>query len=261
MAWSIERRPKHVAVVTMNANKANAQNPTFFEDLHRAFDQLEAEFNDCGVVLTGTGRVFSAGLVFDHHFPLFARRLTREVDAWFEAYRATNLRIFTYPRPTVAAINGHAYAGGLITALDCDLRIAAAGDLQFALNEVPIGIPMPAVYCEIIKHAIGTSSANEMTLFGQVYDLTAAQRMGVVNRIVPPERLIEEAVAWARAVEPGCHPTYAFTKRALQAAALRAIDDARRLDLDLLASRMTDPGSLRAHARRYRELKGRDPTW
>jgi enoyl-CoA hydratase len=166
----------------MNTNKANAQNPTFFEDLHRAL-------------------------------------------------------------------------------LDCDLRIAAAGDLQFALNEVPIGIPMPAVYCEIIKHAIGTSSANEMTLFGQVYDLTAAQRMGVVNRIVPPERLIEEAVAWARAVEPGCHPTYAFTKRALQAAALRAIDDARRLDLDLLASRMTDPGSLRAHARRYRELKGRDPTW
>ena len=85
------------------------------------------------------------------------------MDAWFEAYRATNLRIFTYPRPTVAAINGHAYAGGLITAFDCDLRIAAEGDLQFALNEVPIGIPMPAVYCEIIKYAIGTTAARELT--------------------------------------------------------------------------------------------------
>jgi enoyl-CoA hydratase len=261
VAWSIERRNQHVALVTMNTNKANAQNPTFFEDLHRAFDRLEAEFNDCAVVLTGTGRVFSAGLDFDHHFPLFARRSASEVDAWFETYRATNLRIFTYPRPTVAAINGHAYAGGLITALDCDLRIAAEGDLQFALNEVPIGIPMPAVYCEIIKYAVGTSSANEMTLFGQVYDLSAAQCMGVVNRIVPSERLIDEAVAWAGTVEPGCHPAYAFTKRALQAGTLLAIDDARRLDLDLLASRMTDQGSLRAHARRYRELKGRDPTW
>lgn len=261
MAWSIERRNQHVALVTMNTNKANAQNPTFFEDLHRAFDRLEAEFNDCAVVLTGTGRVFSAGLDFDHHFPLFARRSTSEVDAWFETYRATNLRIFTYPRPTVAAINGHAYAGGLISALDCDLRIAAAGNLQFALNEVPIGIPMPAVYCEIIKYAVGTSSANEMTLFGKVYDLSAAQRMGVVNRIVPSERLIDEAVAWAGAVEPGCNAAYAFTKRALQAGTLRAIDDARRLDLDLLASRMTDQGSLRAHARRYRELKGREPTW
>ena len=261
MAWSIERQKQHVALVTMNTNKANAQNPTFFDDLHRAFDRLETEFNDCAVVLTGIGRVFSAGADFDYHFPLFARRSTREVDAWFEAYRATNLRIFTYPRPTVAAINGHAYGGGLITALDCDLRIAAAGDLQFALNEVPTGIPMPAVYCEIIKYAVGTPSANEMTLFGQVYDVSAAQRMGVVNRIVPLERLIDEAAAWARAVEPDCYSAYAFTKRALQAATLRAIDDARRLDIDLLASRMTDPGSLRAHARRYRELKGRDPTW
>jgi enoyl-CoA hydratase len=151
----------------MNTNKANAQNPTFFDDLHRAFDRLEAEFNDCAVVLTGTGRVFSAGLDFDYHFPLFARRSIREVDAWFEGYRATDLRIFTHPRPTVAAINGHTYAGGLITALDCDMRIAAEGDLQFALNEVPIGIPMPAVYCEIIKYAVGAPWTTEITLFGQ----------------------------------------------------------------------------------------------
>jgi enoyl-CoA hydratase len=258
VAWTIERRTEHVALVTMNTNKANAQNPTFFDDLHRAFDRLESEFNDCSVVLTGAGRVFSAGLDFDYHFPLFARRSIKEVDAWFEVYRATNLRIFTYPRPTVAAINGHAYAGGLITALDCDLRIAAEGEFQFALNEVPIGIPMPAVYCEIIKYAVGAPWASEMTLFGQVYDLAVAQRMGVINRIAPPKRLIDEAVAWAGAVEPGCHPAYAFSKRALQAATMRAIDDARRLDLDLLAHRMTDPGSLRAHARRYRELKGRD---
>ena len=80
---------------------------------------------------SSTGAVFSAGLDFDHHFPLFARRSLKEIDAWFEVYRATNLRLFTYPRPTVAAINGHAYAGGLITALACDHRIAAEGTLQF----------------------------------------------------------------------------------------------------------------------------------
>ena len=261
MPWTIDRRAEHVALVTMQTNKANAQNPTFFDDLHRAFDRLEAEFHDCAVVLTGTGRVFSAGLDFEYHFPLFARRSIKEVDAWFEAYRATNLHIFTYPRPTVAAINGHAYAGGLITAFDCDMRIAAEGDLQFSLNEAPIGIPMPAVYCEIIKHAIGPTSSNEMTLFGQVYDLAAAQRMGVVNHVVSPDRLIDEAVKWATAVEPGCHPAYAFSKRALQATTLRAIDDARRLDLERLAAVMTDTGSLRAHARRYRELKGRAPSW
>ena len=97
----------------------------------------------------------------------------------------------------MAAINGHAYAGGFITAIDWDHRIASEGSLQFALNEVPIGIPMPAVYCEIIKHAIGPRSAFELTLFGQVYDLAAAKLLGVVQQTVAPERLIDAAVAWA----------------------------------------------------------------
>jgi enoyl-CoA hydratase len=259
--WSIERRAEHVALVTMTTNKANAQNPAFFADLHHAFDRLEREFPACAVALTGAGRVFSAGLDFDHHFPLFARRSLAEVDAWFDAYRATNLRLFTYPRPTVAAINGHAYAGGLITALGCDHRIAADGAAQFALNEVPIGIPMPAAYVEIIKYALGAPAAVEMTLFGQVYELADARRLGVVNRIVPAERLIDAAVHWAGRIEPDCHAAYGYSKRALQASTLRAIDEARRLDQDLLARRMTDPGGIRAHARRYRELKGREPAW
>jgi len=202
MPWIIERRHDHVALVTMNTNKVNAQNPAFFADLHAAFDRLEAEFDDCAVVLTGTGKAFSAGLDLDHHFAMYARRNLREIDNWFAAYRATNLRLFTYPRPTVAAINGHVYAGGFITAIDCDYRIATEGALQFALNEVPIGIPMPAVYCEIIKYAIGTKAASEFTLFGQVYDLDAASRMGVVQKTVALDQLLDAAVAWAALVPP-----------------------------------------------------------
>lgn len=261
MSWTIERRHAHVAVVTMNTNKVNAQNPAFFGDLHAAFDRLEAEFSDCAVVLTGVGAVFSAGLDFDYHFPLFARRSLQEIDAWFDTYRATNLRLFTYPRPTVAAINGHTYAGGLITAFGCDYRIASEGALQFSLNEVPIGIPMPAVYCEIIKYAVGQRAASEVTLFGQIYDLAAAIRMGIVQKTVAPDKLLDAAVAWAALVPPDCYPVYAFSKRALQAATMAAIDDAARLDRDWLSRGMSNPASLRAHARRYRELKGRDITW
>lgn len=261
MSWTIERRHDHVVVVTMNTNKVNAQNPAFFADLHEAFDRLETEFGDCAVVLTGTGAVFSAGLDLDHHFAMFARRSIREIDAWFDEYRATNLRLFTYPRPTVAAINGHAYAGGFITAIDCDHRIASEGALRFSLNEVPIGIPMPAVYCEIIKHAIGQRAASEFTLFGQIHDLAAAARMGVVHETVAPEKLLDAAVAWAALVPPDCYPAYAFSKRALQATAMAAIDAAARLDRDFLSRGMSDPLSLRANARRYRELKGKDVGW
>ena len=261
MPWIIEWRHDHVAVVTMNTNKVNAQNPAFFADLQAAFERLEKEFSDCAVVLTGTGAVFTAGLDFDYHFPLFARRSLKEIDAWFDAYRATNLRLFTYPRPTVAAINGHAYAGGLITVFDCDHRIAAEGALQFSLNEVPIGIPMPAVYCEIIKHAVGPRVASELTLFGQVYDLAAAVRMGIVQQTVAPDKLLDAAIAWAALVAPDCYTAYAFSKRALQATTMAAIDAAARLDRDWLSPGMADLGILRAHARRYRELKGTEITW
>ena len=120
---------------------------------------------------------------------------------------------------------------------------------------------MPAVYCEIIKYAIGPQAASEFTLFGQVYDLAAASRMGVVQKTVAPDQLLDAAVAWAAHVTPDCYPAYAFSKRALQATTMAAIDAAARLDLDWLSRGMSDPASLRANARRYRELKGKEITW
>jgi enoyl-CoA hydratase len=120
---------------------------------------------------------------------------------------------------------------------------------------------MPAVYCEIIKHAIGPRAANELTLFGQVYDLAVAAKMGVIGKTAAPGRLVDDAVAWAALVPPDCYPAYAFTKRALQATTMAAIDAAVRLDRDWLSRAMSDPASLRARARRYRELKRREITW
>ena len=85
--------------------------------------------------------------------------------------------------------------------------------------------------------------------------------MGVVQTTVAPDQLLDAAVTWAALVPPDCYPAYAFSKRALQAMTMAAIDSAARLDLDWLSRGMSDPKSLRANARRYRELKGRDITW
>lgn len=99
MSWEIERRGR-VAVVTMNTNAVNAQNRAFFADLHEAFDTLEREHVESPVVLSCIGGRFSAGLDLDEHFRLFAGDRDG-VAAWFRDYRATNTRLFTYPRPTV----------------------------------------------------------------------------------------------------------------------------------------------------------------
>ena len=98
-------------------------------------------------------------------------------------------------------------------------------------------------------------------LSGQVYDLAAATKMGVIDKTAAPGRLLDDAVAWVALVPPDCYPAYAFTKRAMQATTMVAIDAAARFDRDWLSRGMSDPASLRAQARRYRELKGREVTW
>jgi len=95
MGWTIERRGR-VAVVTMTTNPVNAQNRAFFADPRDAFDRFERDRSDCPVALTGTGRRFSAGLDLDEHFRLFAGD-PAAVGSWFADYRATNMRLFTYP--------------------------------------------------------------------------------------------------------------------------------------------------------------------
>lgn len=253
MAWNIEVIDE-CAVVRMNTNKVNVQNDQFFADLHAAFDRLEREFNALPVVLTGQGDVFSAGIDFQYSFDIFGSGSAGKIHDWYAAYRETNLRIFRYPRPTVAAINGHAIAGGLITALDCDFRVAARKSAKFGLNEVPIGIPMPAAYVEIIKYALGEQVGALATLRGELYGLDEAERLGFFHAVVEPDQLLATAVRYARCITPDCNTAYAMSKKALQDNTMRQIEE-RMGALDAhLPSGMGDPGNRKAQDRRRQEI-------
>jgi enoyl-CoA hydratase len=259
MSWTIERHGR-TAVVIMNTNKVNAQNRAFFADLHGAFDRLESEYPDAPVVLTGQDGRFSAGLDLGEHFPVFAGPKEGVAD-WFAAYRATNMRLFTYPRPVVAAVNGHAFAGGLVTASVCDRRIAVDSGARFALNEVPIGIPMPAVYVRMMTYAWGERVAAQLSLFGDQFDSPRALELGVVDELLPAEQVLDRAVTIANSVPEDCLEHYAFTKRAAQAAALRDIADlSDPLDQEL-PTWFTSPNAEHAHRRYWTQLKGTEPTW
>lgn len=260
MSWTIERHGR-VAVVTMNTNPVNAQNRAFFADLHQAFDILEADHPDAPVVLTGTGERFSAGLDLGEHFPLFAGD-PAAVASWFADYRATNVRLFTYPRPTVAAVNGHAFAGGLITAAVCDHRIVVDDEqARFGLNEVPIGIPMPAVYVRMLAYAWGEPVAARASLLGEIFTAQQARSHGMFHDLIPAGKLLERAVAIAEQTPEDCMDQYAYTKRASQAPTLRDIADlADPLDRDLPAG-MTSDDARHAHRRYWEQLKGAPASW
>jgi enoyl-CoA hydratase len=244
----------------MTTNPVNAQNRAFFADLHDTFDRLQRDHAESPVVLTGGGTRFSAGLDLAEHFPLFAGD-PAAVASWFRDYRATNLRLFTYPRPTVAAVNGHAFAGGLITAAVCDYRVAVPNEARFGLNEVPIGIPMPAVYVRMLAYAWGDPVAARTCLFGEVFSPAQAHALGMVHELVPADQLLERAVTVAGQTPEDCLEQYAFTKRACQAAALREIAElADPLDSELPAG-MTSDQARHAHRRYWQQLKGSPAPW
>ena len=151
-------------------------------------------------------------------------------------------------------MNGHAIAGGLITALDCDFRIAARKPAKFGLNEVPIGIPMPAAYVEIIKYALGDQVGVLTTLRGLLYTLEEAEKLGFFHEVVAPDQLLPAAMKWAKCITPDCNTAYAMAKKALQDNVMREIEE-RTVALDaLLPQGMSDQGNRRAQDRRRREI-------
>lgn len=256
MKWSVERSEGAV-VVTMRSNPVNRMNPAFFDDLHEAFDVVERDHPALPLVLTAEGKTFSAGLDFEDVFPRFARNDMDELQGWFDRFRGSLLRVFALPRRTVAAINGNTFAGGLILALACDVRVGTLGRARFAINEVPVGIPMPWTYIEMVRYAIGTPATAEMTLSGQVYDVPAAQRLGILHRVVAPEHLLGEALVEARRIGVDSASAYAASKLALQQPTMAAI--AAHPELDRMAMQVVmNPDSVRAQATALAALKKRD---
>jgi len=161
----------------------------------------------------------------------------------------------------VAAVNGHAFAGGLITAAVCDYRVAVDGGAQFGLNEVPIGIPMPAVYVRMLAYAWGEPVAARTCLLGEVFTPAQAHALGMVHELAPAGQVLDRAIAVAGQTPEDCLRQYAFTKRACQAAALRDISDlADPLDSQL-PDGMTSDQARHAHRRYWQQLKGGPAPW
>ncbi|MEZ4372204.1 MAG: enoyl-CoA hydratase/isomerase family protein [Polyangiaceae bacterium] len=232
MRWIITNVDQ-VVVVHMTSNKVNKQNEEFFADLHDAFDRVEAVAEPAAIVLRGQGRVFSAGLDFHHVFPLFGRGDPAEVGSWFGRFSQALLRVFNYRYPTVAAINGHAIAGGLILALCCDHRVAAAGPFTYGLNEVPIGIPMPSLFAELLRFRLGSAVATRVALTGELYTGKRALELGFFEELVDQHNLMSRACAAAIRTPVSAMDAYAHSKRMLQAPVTRYIDyESRALDAE-----------------------------
>ena len=146
----------------MRAGKANAIGTAFLDRLSAQLDAVESS-GASALVLTGEGTAFSAGLDLPEVAGLDRARLERFIRRFSEVM----LRVFTLPVPVVAAINGHAIAGGCVLAMQADVRLAAAGDYRIGLNEVQIGLGLPAVVVETLRAQVSPASLGPVALEGR----------------------------------------------------------------------------------------------
>ena len=178
-------------------------------ELVRAIDGAVAGALDSGaraLIVTGAGRCFSAG-IDTKAVPGYDAATRREAGAAIDAMVA---RICSTPVPVIAAVNGHAFGGGLVIALACDVRIAARGEYRLALNEVAAGVPFPPGPLALVRADLDPSVVRDLCLTGRQIEPAEALSLRVVDALVEPAALLDGARE--RALELAAFPAYAAVK-------------------------------------------------
>ncbi len=184
-----DRREK-LAIVTLNrAEKRNALSIALRNEIDECLLELDADDTISAVVVTGAGPVFCAGFDTSEFAP-------DKMQAVEESSNRYHRRLAKFAKPLVAAVNGPAMGGGLDLAVLCDIRIAAEG-ATFAHPEIKFGAP---VLFGPLREIIGGGLARELCLTGRRIDAQEALRIGLVNKVVPADRVVEEAAAVAASV-------------------------------------------------------------
>ena len=236
---AIYERKSSAAIITINrADKRNALSRALIDSLASAFARAEQDEAARCVILTGAGSVFCAGM------DLAALQGSldvpkEETPVWDDALRLARLfdRIYALPKPTIAAVQGTAVAGGAGLVTVCDLALAVP-EAKFGYPEVRRGLVAAMVMPHLLRH-VGERMARYLLLAGELIDANDAFRCGLVNEVVPADRLLERALALAKACAEGGPQALAKTKEFLRQFSRQAmsIEDAAGASA---APRLTD---------------------
>jgi methylglutaconyl-CoA hydratase len=211
----------NIATITLNRpDKRNAISTQMIQELLAVLD--EAERAECRVVLlTGAGKAFCSGMDLEM-LAAIARQSPAQNLEDSQRMAAMFRRIWSFPKPLVAAVNGAAIAGGCGIATLCDFTLAVP-EAKFGYTEVRIGF-IPAIVSVFLTRQIGEKRARDLLLSGRVVDAVEAQDLGLVNTIVAPEKLLEAARELADVLGASSPTSLRQTKRLLCDSAAATLD-------------------------------------
>jgi enoyl-CoA hydratase len=196
----------------------NAMNAAVLEELSLAVDRVEADPEVRVLVITGSGRAFVAGADIAHMRDLSPQ----QAKEWSEKGQRTVGKLESMKKPVIAAVNGYALGGGTELALACDIRIASERAV-FGQPEVKLGMIAGFGGTQRLPRLVGPGRAKEMLFTGDLYDAETAYQMGLVNKVVPADGLLDYCLDMAKRIASRGPHAVQLTKE--------AVDHGRDLDL------------------------------
>lgn len=179
----------NVAVIELNRPKAHALDMRLVSELRRTIGELKDKEEVEGAILTASGSIFCAGLDVVELFGYDEAGM----DAFWEEFNWLLRDLVSFPKPLIAAINGHAPAGGCVLAMCCDYRFMVEGQGRIGLNEVPVGIIVPRPIVELARHVVGDTRAADMIFHGALLFPEQAGSFGLIHATAPTDELLNFA--------------------------------------------------------------------
>ncbi|HEX7676576.1 MAG TPA: enoyl-CoA hydratase-related protein [Thermoanaerobaculia bacterium] len=210
-----------VATLTLNRpDKRNAISYELIDDLLRAFEDVKNSIAQV-LIVTGAGKAFCSGMDLDNLKALAGR--TPEQNLEDSRKMASLFRsLYDFPKPTIAAVNGAAIAGGTGLATLCDFTLSVP-EAKFGYTEVRIGF-VPAIVSTFLLRQVGEKIARDLLLTGRIFDAAEALRIGLINEIAPAEKLLARARELAAQLMENSPASLAYTKRLLSDHARAELD-------------------------------------
>jgi enoyl-CoA hydratase/carnithine racemase len=213
-----------IAVIKLDRGVTNPINLGFIKEILEHLENYRKSPEISGIVISSTNeKFFSIG--FD--LPELYNQTIYEVEEFYKAFNRLCLDIFTYPKPTIAAIPGHAIAGGCIITICCDYRFISEGKKLMGLNEIKLGLPVPyPSYC-ILEALVGARYAKYIVESGDFFEPDRLIEMGLVDEVLPKDQVLQRSIEKIKTMGEMPRSAYEIIKQ-------NRVEDVERLILSKL---------------------------
>ena len=236
-----------VAILRIEHGRGNTIDLELLGDFSRELTRLEDEPVKA-LVVTGSGRVFSAGVDLYRLLEGGAEY----VRAFLPRLNSTLLELYRFPRPVIAAVNGHAIAGGFILACCCDRRVMVRDGGKVGLTELPVGVPFPSVPLEVVRSVVPSRILRDLVYGGRLFLADEALQAGLIDEIVDAEDLVDRALEVAEELMRIPANAFGLTKQWIQEPVLQRLERSAA-DHDAEVVRAWSDPETHAAIRRYVE--------